>query len=96
MFWTYNLFILWVLGFLPWVAPGRASKRNYPLIMMPFLSLILLCYCVCSLFISLLLPPNCQTPFFSSLFLIYSFRIVAGSSLPPDPTHVGGAQVDYS
>lgn len=81
------------IGF-PTLGSSQASfKKELPSHRDAFHSLILSCQCVCSLFLSLLLPPNCLTSFSSLPFLIYSFRIVEGSSLPPEPTCVEGPKL---
>ena len=85
---------MWVLGFLLWVVARQASKRDCPIAVLPFLSLILSSLYVRSLFLSILSPSSCLTPFL--LFFSQFIAIMEESSLSLDPTRVGGAQFGYS
>ena len=43
--WAHNLFVVWALGFLPWVVPNTETQHSNLSLRIPLLSLLLLFCC---------------------------------------------------
>ena len=73
--WVYNLFVMWALGFLPWIVPSIQTQLHnlYPMILSHFPITALLALSLFA-FPSLFEP----SPSFSFSSLIYSARLMEG------------------